>query len=42
MNAEPVRLSVPEIVQNKLHAVRRAGNRAANPRPSLLGEHLSC
>jgi type I restriction enzyme R subunit len=32
MNAEPFRQSVPEVVQNKLHAVRKGGNHAAHPR----------
>jgi type I restriction enzyme R subunit len=32
MNATPFRQSVPEVVQNKLHAIRKAGNYAAHPR----------
>jgi len=32
MNAEPFRHSVPPVVQNKLHTVRKAGNHAAHPR----------
>jgi type I restriction enzyme R subunit len=32
MNEESFRQSVPEVVQNKLHAVRKAGNHAAHPR----------
>lgn len=32
MNAESFRQSVPDVVQNKLHAVRKAGNHAAHPR----------
>ena len=32
MNAESFRQAVPEVVQNKLHAVRKAGNHAAHPR----------
>src|SRR5262245_33301441 len=43
MNAEPFRQSVPEVVQNKLHTVRKAGNYAAHhrrPSPSQLS--LEC
>ncbi len=39
MNAEPFRQSVPDVVQNKLHAVRKAGNQAVHqhrPIPSQL------
>lgn len=32
MNEESFRQSVPEVVQNKLHAVRKGGNHAAHPR----------
>jgi type I restriction enzyme R subunit len=32
MNEESFRQSVPEVVQNKLHTVRKAGNHAAHPR----------
>src|SRR3954451_10569743 len=35
MNAEPFRKSVPEVVQNKLHTVRKAGNHAAHPRDPI-------
>jgi type I restriction enzyme R subunit len=40
MTAEPFRQSVPEVVQNKLHAVRKAGNHAAHPRRPITS-HLS-
>ncbi len=32
MNAKPFRESVPEVVQNNLHVIRKAGNHAAHPR----------
>ena len=32
LRAEPFRQSVPDVVQNKLHTVRKAGNHAAHPR----------
>jgi type I restriction enzyme R subunit len=32
MNEEAFRQSVPEVVQNKLHTIRKAGNHAAHPR----------
>ena len=38
MGAEPFRQSVPEVVQNKLHAVRKAGNHAAHPRQPIKSE----
>ncbi|RKG84411.1 DUF4145 domain-containing protein [Corallococcus sp. CA049B] len=40
MTAEPFRLAVPEVVQNKLHAVRKGGNHAAHPR-KLITSQLS-
>ena len=36
MNAESFRQSVPEVVQNKLHTVRKAGNYAAHPFASTM------
>jgi type I restriction enzyme R subunit len=43
MNAEPFRQSVPEVVQNKLHAVRKAGNHAAHPRRPIQSDlSLDC
>src|SRR3990172_1425678 len=43
MNAEPFRQSVPEVVQNKLHAVRKAGNHAAHPRRPITSQlSLDC
>lgn len=38
MNAEPFRQSVPEVVQNKLHTVRKAGNHAAHPRRPITSQ----
>lgn len=38
MSAEPFRQSVPEVVQNKLHAVRKAGNHAAHPRRPITSQ----
>lgn len=38
MNAEPFRQSVPDVVQNKLHLVRKAGNEAAHPRRALTSQ----
>ena len=38
MNAEPFRQSVPDVVQNKLHAVRKAGNHAAHPRRPITSQ----
>ncbi len=35
MNAEPFRQSVPEVVLDKLHTVRKAGNHAAHPRGEI-------
>ncbi|MCP3143431.1 DEAD/DEAH box helicase family protein [Pyxidicoccus xibeiensis] len=43
MTAEPFRQSVPEVVQNKLHAVRKGGNHAAHPRRPITSQlSLSC
>jgi type I restriction enzyme R subunit len=43
MNAEPFRQSVPEIVQSKLHAIRKAGNHAAHPRRPITSQlSLEC
>jgi type I restriction enzyme R subunit len=43
MNAEPFRQSVPEVVQNKLHALRKAGNHAAHPRSLITHQQsLDC
>jgi type I restriction enzyme R subunit len=43
MTAEPFRQSVPEVVQNKLHTVRKAGNHAAHPRrPITKQQSLDC
>ena len=43
MTAETFRQSVPEVVQNKLHAVRKAGNHAAHPRRPITSElSLDC
>jgi len=43
MNAEPFRQSVPEVVQNKLHTVRKAGNHAAHPRSPITRQlSLDC
>jgi type I restriction enzyme R subunit len=43
MTAEPFRQSVPEVVQNKLHAVRKAGNHAAHPRRPITSQlSLDC
>jgi type I restriction enzyme, R subunit len=43
MNAEPFQQSVPEVVQNKLHAVRKAGNHAAHPRRPIMSDlSLDC
>ena len=36
--AEPFRQSVPEVVQNKLHTVRKAGNHAAHPRRPITSQ----
>lgn len=38
MNTDPFRQSVPEVVQNKLHAVRKAGNHAAHPRRPITSQ----
>jgi type I restriction enzyme, R subunit len=43
MNAEPFRQSVPAVVQNKLHTVRKAGNHAAHPRRPITSRlSLEC
>src|SRR5262245_52831903 len=43
MNAEPFRQSVPDVVQNKLHTVRKAGNHAAHPRRPITSQlSLEC
>ncbi|MEY4510415.1 MAG: hypothetical protein RLZZ450_2537 [Pseudomonadota bacterium] len=43
MNAESFRQAVPEVVQNKLHTVRKAGNHAAHPRRPITSElSLDC
>jgi type I restriction enzyme R subunit len=43
MTAEPFRRSVPEVVLNKLHTVRKAGNHAAHPRRPITSQlSLEC
>jgi type I restriction enzyme R subunit len=43
MNETAFRQSVPEVVQNKLHAVRKAGNHAAHPRRPITSQlSLEC
>lgn len=43
MNAESFRQSIPEVVQNKLHTVRKAGNHAAHPRRPITSQlSLDC
>jgi type I restriction enzyme, R subunit len=43
LNAETFRQSVPEVVQNKLHTVRKAGNHAAHPRRPITNQlSLEC
>src|SRR6266850_1156255 len=43
MTAETFRQAVPEVVQNKLHTVRKAGNHAAHPhRPITNQLSLDC
>jgi type I restriction enzyme R subunit len=43
MGSEPFRQSVPEVVQNKLHTIRKAGNHAAHPRRPITGKlSLEC
>lgn len=43
MNAEPFRQSVPDVVQNKLHAIRKSGNHAAHPRRPITSQlSLDC
>ncbi len=43
MNAPPFRSALPEVVQNKLHAVRKAGNNAAHPRHPITSQvSLDC
>lgn len=36
MNEEAFRQSVPDVVQNKLHTIRKAGNHAAHPRRPII------
>jgi len=38
MNETPFRKAVPEVVQNKLHWIRKAGNHAAHPRRPITGQ----
>jgi len=43
LNAEVFRQAVPEVVQNKLHTVRKAGNHAAHPRRPITSDlSLEC
>src|SRR4051812_37455532 len=43
MNEESFRQAVPEVVQNKLHTVRKAGNHAAHPRRPITSQlSLDC
>ncbi|MBK7777836.1 MAG: DUF4145 domain-containing protein [Sandaracinaceae bacterium] len=43
MNETAFRQAVPEVVQNKLHAVRKAGNHAAHPRRPITSQlSLEC
>jgi len=43
MTEESFRQSVPDVVQNKLHAVRKAGNHAAHPRRPITSQlSLEC
>jgi len=43
MGEEAFRQSVPDVVQNKLHAVRKAGNHAAHPRRPITSQlSLEC
>jgi type I restriction enzyme R subunit len=43
MNETSFRQAVPEVVQNKLHAVRKAGNHAAHPRRPITSQlSLEC
>lgn len=43
MNEEAFRQAVPEVVQNKLHTVRKAGNHAAHPRRPITSQlSLDC
>jgi type I restriction enzyme R subunit len=43
MNETAFRQSVPEVVQNKLHTVRKAGNHAAHPRRPITSQlSLEC
>src|SRR5690606_7624325 len=43
MNEASFRQAVPEVVQNKLHAVRKAGNQAAHPRRPITSQRsLEC
>jgi type I restriction enzyme R subunit len=43
MNEDVFRQSVPDVLQNKLHAVRKAGNHAAHPRRPITSQlSLEC
>jgi type I restriction enzyme R subunit len=43
LNAEPFTQSVPRVVQDKLHMVRKAGNHAAHPRRAITSQlSLEC
>lgn len=43
MIADPFRESVPDVVQNKLHTVRKAGNAAVHPRQPITSQQaLDC
>jgi type I restriction enzyme R subunit len=43
MTADPFRAAVPEVVQQKLHTVRKAGNHAAHPRKAIQSDQaLDC
>lgn len=43
MNEQSFRQSVPDVVQNKLHAVRKGGNHAAHPRRPITSQlSLEC
>ncbi|MBK7583363.1 MAG: DEAD/DEAH box helicase family protein [Myxococcales bacterium] len=43
MNADAFRQSVPDVLQNKLHTVRKAGNHAAHPRQPMTSQRaLDC
>jgi type I restriction enzyme, R subunit len=43
MIAEPFKQAVPDVVQNKLHTIRKAGNHAAHPRRPITSQlSLDC